>query len=102
MTHKGNPYMRYRVGFEHPETKCDWSDRNPGFFEVVDTQGIGALGTVVALVDGESMAHRIVEGLNREGKMNLEDEVFWFFVGKGFSVIMAEAEAKRIVAGGPK
>lgn len=55
---------RYRVGFDRPETKSPLTDRNPGYFPVVDRDGIGALGTVIAIVDYEPMAHKIVALLN--------------------------------------
>jgi hypothetical protein len=57
--------MRYRVGFP-PGISSNVSERNPGYTLIVDTMTPFGFGVVVALVDGEKMAERIVRFLNGE------------------------------------
>lgn len=56
--------MRYRVGFESDSTKSFMTERNPGCPAVIDTQGIGVLGTVFCICDNQQDAEWIVELLN--------------------------------------
>ena len=57
---------RYNAGFRDKGTKTGWTERNPGFWPIVDygTPLPFALGVVVALVDGVSLAEKIVALLN--------------------------------------
>ena len=57
---------RYNAGVRDKGTKTGWTERNPGFWPIVDygTPLPFALGRVVALVDGVSLAEKIVALLN--------------------------------------
>lgn len=55
---------RYRVGFESDTAKSPLTERNPGYYPLIDTQGISAFGDVSALFDTKEMADYVCALLN--------------------------------------